>query len=53
WNENGNCLVGLLPVVRLFHANSFFENRYGLRWIWESPNGTTHVETHHILTNRK
>ncbi|KHJ99180.1 hypothetical protein OESDEN_00842 [Oesophagostomum dentatum] len=23
------------------------------RWTWESPNGTTHAEIDHILTNRR
>ena len=52
-NENGDRLIGLLSTARLFHANSFFEKREDRRWTWESPNGTTHAEIDHILTNRK
>ncbi|XGW34402.1 hypothetical protein V3C99_018346 [Haemonchus contortus] len=52
-NENGNRLAGLLSAVRLFHGNSFFQKEEHRRWTWESPNGTTHAELDHIVTNRK
>ena len=52
-NENGNRLVGLLSAARLFHGNSFFMKKEHRRWTWESPNGTTHAEIDHILTNRR
>ncbi|EYC34358.1 hypothetical protein Y032_0001g377 [Ancylostoma ceylanicum] len=46
-NENGNRLAGL------FHGNSVFMKKDHRRWTWESPNGTTHTEIDHILTNRR
>uniref|UniRef100_A0A7I4Y8T5 Reverse transcriptase domain-containing protein n=1 Tax=Haemonchus contortus TaxID=6289 RepID=A0A7I4Y8T5_HAECO len=52
-NENGNRLAGLLSAARLFHGNSFFQKKEHRRWTWESPNGTTHAELDHVLTNRK
>ena len=52
-NENGNRLVGLLSATRLFHGNSIFMKSEHRRWTWESPNGTTHAEIDHILTNRR
>ncbi|KAE9413167.1 hypothetical protein Angca_005364, partial [Angiostrongylus cantonensis] len=52
-NENGNRLAGLLSAPRLFHGNSFFQQKESRRWTWESPNGMTHVDIDHILTNRR
>ncbi|KAE9419252.1 hypothetical protein Angca_004821, partial [Angiostrongylus cantonensis] len=52
-NENGNRLAGLLSAARLFHGNSFFKKKESRRWTWESPNGMTHAEIDHILTNRR
>ncbi|EYB82909.1 hypothetical protein Y032_0347g3154 [Ancylostoma ceylanicum] len=52
-NENGNRLAGLLSAARLFHGNSVFMKKDHRRWTWESPNGTTHTEIDHILTNRR
>ncbi|KHJ99259.1 hypothetical protein OESDEN_00748 [Oesophagostomum dentatum] len=52
-NENGNRLIGLLSAARLFHGNSIFMKKEHRRWTWESPNGTTHAEIEHILTNRR
>uniref|UniRef100_A0A7I4Z0J3 Endo/exonuclease/phosphatase domain-containing protein n=1 Tax=Haemonchus contortus TaxID=6289 RepID=A0A7I4Z0J3_HAECO len=52
-NENGYRLAGLLSAARLFHGNSFFQKEEHRRWTWESPNGTTHAELDHVLTNRK
>ena len=52
-NDNGNRLVGLLSAARLFHGNSIFMKKEQRRWTWESPNGTTHAEIDHILTNRR
>ncbi|KAE9416159.1 hypothetical protein Angca_005250, partial [Angiostrongylus cantonensis] len=52
-NENVNRLTGLLPTARLFHGNSFFKKKESRRWTWESPNGMTHAEIDHILTNRR
>ena len=52
-NENGNRLAGLLSAARLFHGNSIFMKKEYRRWTWESPNGTTHAEIDHILTNRR
>ena len=52
-NENGNRLVGLKSAARLFHDNSMFEKKNHRRWTWESPNGTTHAEIAHIMTNRR
>ncbi|KAK6734703.1 hypothetical protein RB195_018102 [Necator americanus] len=52
-NENGNRLAGLLSAARLFHGNSVFMKKDYRRWTWESPNGATHAEIDHILTNRR
>ncbi len=52
-NDNGNRLVGLLSAARLFHGNSLFMKKEQRRWTWESPNGTTHAEIDHVLTNRR
>uniref|UniRef100_A0A0K0CYY4 Endo/exonuclease/phosphatase domain-containing protein n=1 Tax=Angiostrongylus cantonensis TaxID=6313 RepID=A0A0K0CYY4_ANGCA len=52
-NENGNRLPGLLSAARLFHGDSFFKKKESRRWTWESPNGMTHAEIDHILTNRR
>ncbi|VDM62528.1 unnamed protein product [Angiostrongylus costaricensis] len=37
----------------LFHGNSFFQKKQSRRWTWESPNGMTHAEIDHILTNTR
>ncbi|VDL84307.1 unnamed protein product [Nippostrongylus brasiliensis] len=39
-------------AARLFHGKSLFEKKEHRRWTWESPNGTTHAEIDHIMTNR-
>ncbi|EYC38734.1 hypothetical protein Y032_0699g1627 [Ancylostoma ceylanicum] len=52
-NENGNRLAGLLSAARLFHGNSVLMKKDHRRWTWESPNGTTHTEIDHILTNQR
>ncbi|EYC26147.1 hypothetical protein Y032_0011g1585 [Ancylostoma ceylanicum] len=52
-NENGNRLAGLLSAARLFHDNSVLMKKNPRRWTWELPNGTTHTEIDHILTNRR
>ncbi|KAE9417457.1 hypothetical protein Angca_001018, partial [Angiostrongylus cantonensis] len=52
-NADGNRLVGFLSAARLFHGNSFFENRGDHRCIWQSRYGTTHAEIDHILTDGK
>uniref|UniRef100_A0A0K0D4C4 Endo/exonuclease/phosphatase domain-containing protein n=1 Tax=Angiostrongylus cantonensis TaxID=6313 RepID=A0A0K0D4C4_ANGCA len=52
-NENGNRLTGLLSAARLIHGNAFFPKKESRRWTWEFPNGMTHVEIDHILTNRR
>ncbi|KAE9420794.1 hypothetical protein Angca_003949, partial [Angiostrongylus cantonensis] len=52
-NENGNRLAGLLPAARLFYGNSFFKKKESRGWTWETPNGMTHAEIDHILTNRR
>ncbi|XGW29616.1 hypothetical protein V3C99_009009 [Haemonchus contortus] len=50
---NGELLLNLLYACRLFHGNSMFEKPANQRWTWESPNGRTHTEMDHILTNRR
>ncbi len=52
-SENGDRLAGLLSATRLFHGNSCFQKKEHRRWTWESPNGTTHAEIDHIITNRR
>ncbi|KAE9418497.1 hypothetical protein Angca_007557, partial [Angiostrongylus cantonensis] len=52
-NENGNRLARLLSAARLFIRNSFCQKKESLRWVWESPNGTTHAEIDHVLTRRR
>ncbi|KAE9418771.1 hypothetical protein Angca_006709, partial [Angiostrongylus cantonensis] len=52
-NENGNRLARLLSPARLFHGDSFFQKKESRRWTWKSPNGMTHAEIDHILTNRR
>ncbi|VDM77465.1 unnamed protein product [Strongylus vulgaris] len=42
-NENGNRLVELLSVARLFHGNSIFMEKEHRRWTWES------VKDHRLL----
>ena len=51
-NDNGNRL-DVLSAARLFHGIFLFMKKDHRRWTWESPNGTTHAEIDHILTNRK
>uniref|UniRef100_A0A7I4YII4 Endo/exonuclease/phosphatase domain-containing protein n=1 Tax=Haemonchus contortus TaxID=6289 RepID=A0A7I4YII4_HAECO len=51
--ENGELLLNLLYACRLFHGNSMFEKPAKRRWTWESPNGRTHTEIDHVLTNRR
>ncbi|VDO52116.1 unnamed protein product [Haemonchus placei] len=51
--ENGELLLNLLYACRLFHGNSMFEKPAKQRWTWESPNGRTHTEIDHVLTNRR
>uniref|UniRef100_A0A7I4YM96 Reverse transcriptase domain-containing protein n=1 Tax=Haemonchus contortus TaxID=6289 RepID=A0A7I4YM96_HAECO len=51
--ENGELLLNLLNACRLFHGNSMFEKPANRRWTWESPNGRTHTEIDHVLTNRR
>ncbi|VDM55425.1 unnamed protein product [Angiostrongylus costaricensis] len=51
-NGNGDHLAGLLSAACLFHGNSYFQKEESDCWIWESPNGITHAEIDHILTNR-
>ena len=52
-NRSGGRLVGLPSAARLFHINSFLRKKYHRRLKWESPNGTAHVESDHILVNRR
>ncbi|KIH67296.1 endonuclease/exonuclease/phosphatase family protein [Ancylostoma duodenale] len=52
-NDNGFRLLDLMCSCNLFHGNSIFEKRQHRRWTWESPNGQTHSELDHILTNRR
>ncbi|VDM53900.1 unnamed protein product [Angiostrongylus costaricensis] len=52
-NENGSRLAGLLSAARFFHGNLFFQKKESRRCTWESPNGMTHAEIDHILTNRR
>ncbi|VDL84578.1 unnamed protein product [Nippostrongylus brasiliensis] len=40
-------------AARLLHGNSLFKKKEHRRWTWESPNGTTHAEIDHIMTNRR
>ncbi|VDO86719.1 unnamed protein product [Heligmosomoides polygyrus] len=52
-NENGNSLAGLISTTRVFHNNSLFQKKEHRRWTWESPNGKTHAEIDHIMSNRR
>ncbi|EYB99959.1 hypothetical protein Y032_0119g869 [Ancylostoma ceylanicum] len=42
-----------MSSCNLFHGNSIFEKPQHRRWTWESPNGQTHSELDHVLTNRR
>ncbi|VDM60420.1 unnamed protein product [Angiostrongylus costaricensis] len=52
-NENENHSTGLLSAAYLLRGFSFFQKKESRRWTWESPNGMTHAEIDHILTNQK
>lgn len=52
-NDNGDRITDLLETCNLYHGNSWFQKRQKSRWTWESPNGQTHSELDHILTNRR
>ncbi|EYC11218.1 hypothetical protein Y032_0051g2083 [Ancylostoma ceylanicum] len=52
-NDDGLRLLDLMSSCNLFHGNSIFEKPQHRRWTWESPNGQTHSELDHVLTNRR
>ncbi|KAE9413913.1 hypothetical protein Angca_000443, partial [Angiostrongylus cantonensis] len=53
YNENEKRLARLLLRVCLVRRNSSFQKNESCRWTWKSPNGMTHAEIDHILTNRR
>ncbi|KAK6060965.1 hypothetical protein COOONC_01372 [Cooperia oncophora] len=43
-NDRGTTLLSFCSANGLLVANTFFKKRFGRKWTWRSPNGTTRTE---------
>ncbi|KAK6054393.1 endonuclease/exonuclease/phosphatase family protein [Cooperia oncophora] len=48
-NDRGTTLLSFCSANGLLVANTFFKKRFGRKWTWRSPNGTTRTEIDHVL----